>query len=200
MRTLAVLVVCLSAIPARADIVQSVGTVGEVWANNGGVGQSFTVTAGELLVETVSFRWTPALNEFQDPTITARLRVGSGFGGAVLGTKTLPPIPDSTPNGAWIDFTFATPVALDWLQTYTLQFTKDSGFSGAYLRSTSNVYAGGVYYDANGVANANTDLAFRVINVVPEAAAWQFALVASAVVGLCWVRRTRVAASALPPN
>jgi len=193
MRAFALIVVCLSALPARADIVQSVGTVGEIWANNGAAGQSFTATANELLVEKVSFLWS-IFEIPPNPTITATIHVGSGFGGAVLGTKTVANIPGNTPNNTWIDFTFDTPVPLDWLQTYTLKFTKVSGFSGAYLRSSSNVYAGGQFFDANGVANPSVDLAFRVINVVPEAAAWQFAAVAASIGSWAYARARRAGA------
>ena len=190
--TLVTVAVCCAARRTCADIVQGVGDVAEIWANNPVVGQTFTIAPNDLFIEKVSFLWSPN-SSVGDPIITVRLYSGSGYAGTLLGTKAVGPIPNNTtPAGTWIDFAFAAPVPLLTGQlVYTLQFTRNPNtFSGAYMRSSSNVYAGGAILNDVGVANPSVDMAFRVFTI-PEAAAWQFVALATAiaVAGSVWTRR-----------
>ncbi len=178
---------------ATADIVQAASSTSTSLVVVSHFGQSFTATASETHVASVSFAWSSVNLGLIDPTITVRLRSGVGFGGPVLAMDTVSSIPQSTPSGAWIDFFFASPAPLMPGEQYSLQFTKESGalVSGGYRAAPTDVYSDGVFVDSGGVVNPGADLAFRVTAAIPEASACAFGAVASAVVAIRWWFRRR---------
>jgi hypothetical protein len=167
---------------AWADIVQGSGSGAIALTASARFGQSFTATANEPRASTVSFMWGSYDPWNPDPTMTVTLRSGAGFGGPALGTQTVGPILDTTPDMSWVNFTFAMPIPLTAGQTYTLDFTKANTLhSGAFriqFASPSGPYAGGTAY-YSGAAQAPVDLAFRVISAVPEASGLLMGLVAA---------------------
>jgi hypothetical protein len=141
-------------------------------------GENFVARASESSVQTVSFMWATGFNDAStDPTITANLRSGKGFGGTVLATKTLPPIPDRTPNFSWVDFTFDSPVALTAGSTYTLHFTVNGfdDYSGGYIVAGQFYPSGDLLTGGSATPTLTDDMAFRVLSV-PEPSS--FALLA----------------------
>jgi hypothetical protein len=96
MRTWCFILVLLLAPSAFGDIVQDIGKgSGELY----GGGQTFTATANEPQVTTVSYMTGLAdthVFKYPDPTITVNLRSGIGFEGPILGTKTVGPIAINT--------------------------------------------------------------------------------------------------------
>lgn len=154
---------------AKADIIQSVGVGGGSFAGASEFGQTFTATAAESVVGTISFRWLSTNNALADPTITARLRSGAGFSGSILGTQTLTAIPDSTVDGSWVDFQFPALANLTPGQTYSLHFTRDNGgtTSGGYYHAGTDALAGGTFLAGGGSVISGTDLTFRVL-AIPE--------------------------------
>lgn len=194
--TVALIVMQLSA--AKADIVQGSGGSSISFVAHRGFGQSFTASLSESVLSSVSFRWASFNAAQPDPTITVQVHSGEGYDGPVLATQTVAAIPDSTPNGAWIDFGFDVPPLLLPGSMYTLQFTQDtSGFvSGGYQSAGLDVYDGGMFFTSGGSGNPSVDLAFRVESAlpvsVPEAGAWIFGVLAAAVAGMpVRVRRER---------
>lgn len=196
----------LTAIAARstqADIVQGESNTTLSLAFATSFGQTFTPTPNEALINTVSFKWGSSNASQPDPTITVRLRAGVGYGGPVLGSQTVTAIQDSTPDGSWIDFLFASPVAVIPGSIYSLQFTKDNeGFvSGAYRSIGNDVYVDGAFLGSTGVLNSNADLAFRVLGgptttSIPEASALAFGALALVLGGLsCRIKRRDATAS-----
>src|SRR6188768_1915566 len=92
---------CLVASPVLADIVQTLHSSSATTSSS--FGQSFTPTASESQVSGVSFYWNSEFNlALHDPVMKVELRSGVGYLGALLATKTIPPIPDSTPEFTWI--------------------------------------------------------------------------------------------------
>jgi hypothetical protein len=188
------------AVDAAADIVQPSGFVSADM--NTYFGQSFTATAAESVVGTLSFQWA-ALNLVEpDPIMTADLFAGFGFGGTLLGTSTTFTVPDTLATGEWVNLTFASPVSLTAGNDYSIRFS----FMGVGLRSggfrfantvgddIGSFYFGGHRLTGSGGAAADpgvsSDLAFRVLTTIPEAPSW---LLLGAVVsfGAAWggVRR-----------
>lgn len=147
---------------------------------NANFGQSFTATSNEPAVSSVGFAWYAANLGFPDPTMTATLYDGFGFGGSVLGTSNTYTVPDSYPDGDFVDFVFTPNVALTNGNVYSILFS----YSGSGTQSggiytynllggdAGSIYVGGVRLDATGadIAFPNTsDLMFRVLGgSVPE--------------------------------
>ncbi|HQY87299.1 MAG TPA: PEP-CTERM sorting domain-containing protein [Tepidisphaeraceae bacterium] len=164
---------------AAADIVQSTYNSGA--AINAHFGQSFTATINEPAVSAVGFAWYGANLSFPDPTMTATLYDGFGFGGSVLGTSNTYSVPDSYPDGDWVDFVFSPNVALTSGNTYSIRFSyAGSGVQsgGIYTHNVAggdagSAYVGGVRLDASGAdigaPTVSSDLMFRVLaGSVPE--------------------------------
>jgi hypothetical protein len=168
-RTVFGVIICYCTVPAAlADIVQPIGGSSDTPSTQ--FAQSFTATASEAQIGTVSFMWGGALNpSAPDPAMYVQLRSGAGVSTTLLAQKNLSPTPDSTPPNTWIDFTFDAPIALTAGQTYTLLFAANNTalVSGSYLYSTSDPYAGGSRYLFNGTPIPQNDLVFRVL-AVPE--------------------------------
>jgi hypothetical protein len=149
----------------RADIV--VGSGGHAhgaisFYEDHRFGQTFTATTAEPDVGMVSFRWWAVNLESRDPTVTVRLRQGSGYTGAVLTTQSRT-IPDNTPDESWVDFIFAAPPALQPGQIYTLEFVVPPDSSGGYRHVYPNVYVDGTMLDEHGSSWLLNDLYFRVL-------------------------------------
>src|SRR4051812_2392268 len=106
----ALIVSCWTIPAALADIVQPIG--GSSASPLTQFAQSFTATANESQVGTVSFMWGGDVNpSAPEPSMYVQLRRGTGVGTTLLAQKDLPATPDSTPPLTWIDFTFDNPVA-----------------------------------------------------------------------------------------
>jgi hypothetical protein len=181
MRTFCFIVISLLCTSAFGDIVQDIGKGSGVLY---GGGQTFTATANEPQVTTVSYMTgladTSAL-KYPDPTITVNLRSGIGFEGPILGTKTVGPVSINTPPYTWIDFTFATPIKLVEGEQYTIEFAEVTPFfhSGTIsfpsfdVYRDGNVYLGGDVYPGGSIITPEgpnvlgVDLNFRVLSV-PE--------------------------------
>lgn len=153
------------------------------------MGQSFTATSSEAQVRAVSFLTGDIINpQLSDPTITLQLRNGIGYTGTVLGSQTVPSIPKSTPPLTWIDFVFASPLALTPGQTYTLEFSATNVGSTAlsYAFANNNPYSGGTLILPDGMPVGHEDLAFRVL-AVPEPTIYALCMIIGAT--FCFCRR-----------
>jgi hypothetical protein len=184
--------VALFARPAVADIVVNPSPTGATTLNTA-FGQSFTATSGEASVKTVSFAWESDFNDASpDPNMTAHLYSGFGFGGILLASQSIAAIPDSTPKGTWIDFTFGTPVDLTSGNVYSLRWFKTNGGSvSGGQQIAGNVYAGGAALTSSGTPFTN-DILFRVLAVsVPEASSIAFFSAALAATGLVTYSRRK---------
>lgn len=184
--------------PAAADIIQSNFNSGA--GMNDYFGQSFTATANEPAVSAVSFAWLQANLAFSDPTMTATIYDGFGFGGSVLGTSGSVTLSNSYPDGDWVDFMFSPNVALTSGNTYSILYSytgTGTRLGGYYTHNmlggdAGSAYVGGVRLNSLGADIAapfgSSDLMFRVIaGAVPEPAS--LALLAS--LGAITLRRHR---------
>jgi hypothetical protein len=163
---LAIFLACAS---AHADIVQSNDNGSYATWYWRPLGQSFTATASESQVRVVSVLIVAANSNLADPTIALQVREGIGHTGAVLGSQTSMVIPTDDLTRTWIDFEFASPLALTPGQQYTLSFSATNAemTAGAYAHSTFNPYSGGAVIEGDGFLVPQDDLAFRVLSV-PE--------------------------------
>jgi hypothetical protein len=175
--------VWIASTPAYADIFQPIKNSSYATYFYNPIGQSFTATASESQVQTVSFLTGTIINpELSDPTIAVQLRSGINYAGPVLGSQTVFSIPDSTPPLTWIDFVFASPISLTPGQVYTLWFSAiNSDLSAlSYAGNHDNPYAGGSVIGPDSVAITQRDLAFRVMTV-PEPSGCTLCMVAGAI-------------------
>jgi hypothetical protein len=177
---------------ACADIVQSSHNENYATYFYRPLGQSFTATMSESQVRAVSVLTGEIINpQLSDPTITLQLRNGIGYAGSVVGSQTLPSIPKSTPPFTWIDFAFASALALTPGQTYTLEFSATNVDKTAlsYAASHNNPYPGGTLILSEGFPEAQSDLAFRVL-AVPEPTGYALCMIIGMTLMLCRPRST----------
>jgi hypothetical protein len=184
-----VLVVAGITAPCHGDIIQDAANQSMYWPFGEVRGQTFTADETVTTLRSIGFYYSPGNPTFPDARPTMTLYQGHGYGGQVLGSVTLGPIPGSSPHH-WVDADFSG-VTLVVGEVYTFKLAQTPGASGGFMvwgHVTDDIYPHGVFLNSKGDAVPTHDLQFRVL-AVPEPGS--FGLLATAAGAIFFLRRWR---------
>lgn len=157
---------------------------------NAGVGQSFTPT--QSTINAATFSLYLASGNTTSSTVQLQVYSGPGFTGTLLATGT--PVTFTNTTAQIIELTLPTPLVLTPGQTYTLRALTTAG-NYAYNYSTTDAYAGGTRFFANGNGAGAGDVVFAegfdAAVGVPEPATWAAGALTFAAAGCALRRRLR---------